>query len=209
MRLLRALEAIQKSLCNPKNILKGIEGILTCPLWLQIYVSIVNSPVEYYSFYYYIDITYDVLLIFPQLFGKLKHDILYKLCRDGALSDLIKIHARFQFVEWRLTPHDDIRSNYNQAFRYACARGHLDVAQWLYTTFQLTVTDVRFNYNQAFRYACARGHLDTAKWLYKNFQLTADDARFYNNYAFKWSQHHGHQDVCGWLVATFGESVKV
>ena len=87
------VEAILSSQFDAKKLKKsrpGVKCILTCPLWLQIYVSIVNRSIgTYYSQY---SITYDVLLIFPRLFDKFKCQILRKLCEDGVLCDLIKIH---------------------------------------------------------------------------------------------------------------------
>src|SRR3990172_12309504 len=124
MRLLcaNALEAVLSSKFDGKYLRKGVKGILTCPLWLQIYVSIVHSRLAgvnrsieaYYSKY----ITYDVLLIFPRLFDKLNLYILRHLCEKGALHYLIKIHDRF---EWS---RNDVRSLHNYAFRWACNRGH-------------------------------------------------------------------------------------
>ena len=166
MRLLRAnaLEAVHASRIDAKKFDKGVKGILlTCPLWLQIYVSIVHRSIKTcYSKLF----TYDVLLIFPRFFDKFKHDILRHLCYKGALHDLIKIHDRF---EWSKI---DVRSNGNYAFRWACTHGHLDVAKWLYTVFQLTVDDARSFNNYAFRYACANGHQNVCDWLVATFGET-------------------------------------
>ena len=210
MRLLRAnaLEAVLSSQFDTKNLRKGVKGILTCPLWLQIYVSIVHSRlagVNRYVLYRKRALcTYEVLLIFPRFFDKFKCDILRHLCYKGALHDLIKIYDRF---EWSVAPGNDVRSLHNYAFIYACMYGHLDVAQWLYTTFQRTFDDVRDII--VFRLACSFGHLDVAKWLFTVFQLTAADARSKDNLAFRLARTYGHQNVCYWLVATFGENVKV
>ena len=213
MRLLRAnaLEAVNSSRFNTKTPLHGVKSVLTSPLWIQVYVSILNRTIVNR----YIDnipiipfrigvsietrycnrITYDILLIFPQLFDIFKHQILWGLCRSGALHDLLKIHDRF---EWS---HDDIRV-YNWAFKCACERGHLDVAQWLYTVFQLTVNDARDSY--VFRNTCHNGHLHVAKWLYTTFHLTVDDVRIQNIGEFPL----GRQDVRDWLIATFGLTVR-
>ena len=237
MRLLRALVPIQKSLFDAENTLKDVKCqlLLVCPLWLQIYVLIVNSPVEYYCFYYRKDlITYDFLLIFPQLFTKFRYEILYELCKVGALHDLIKLQTHFEWSQ------DDVRKRNNALFSCVCQEGRLAVAKWLFTTFQLTATDVRWFDNYAFRIACYRGRLDTAKWLYTTFHLTIDDVRWCNDYVFKvacqhghlntakwlysvcqltindvksindaftWARDYGQRDVCNWLVATFGDAV--
>src|SRR3989304_10490000 len=137
MRFLRGVEAIHLSLVNGGKKRKG-KILLACPLWLQTYVSIanrfVNLAIKTYHQRCRKFITYDVLLIFPQLFDKFKCDILRKLCMDNALHNLIKIHDRF---EWS---RDDVLSD---GFRWACSCGHLDTAKWLYTVFQLTVDDAR------------------------------------------------------------------
>ena len=205
MRLLRGLEAVQSSLFNGKKRRKG-RLLSVCQLWLHVCVSSVNRFVNRFVNSYDVEyrkcITYDVLLIFPQLFDKWKCYILSELCKKDDLRDLIKIHVRF---EWS---RDDVRSYHNCAFTWACGKGHLDVAQWLFTVFQLTVDDVRSLGNKAFRHACEYGHLDVAKWLFTVFQLTVEDAQSCDNYAFKCARHYGHQNVCNWLVSTFGESVK-
>ena len=204
MRLLRAnvVEAVHASRINAKiRLRKGVKGILTCQLWLHKCVSIINRSIENYYTWYSNCITYDILLIFPQLFDEFKYQILPNLCFKGALYDLIQIHDRFVWSPY------DVRSFTNKAFQYACCQGHLDVANWLYTVFHLTIKDVRSMDNMAFRFACEYGRLNVAKWLYTVFQLTVADVRSENNDAFRCAYRMGHQDVCDWLVATFGESV--
>src|SRR3990172_12784281 len=98
MRFLRAnaLEAVHASRFDAEKKRKGVKCILSCPLWLQTYVSIVNkSMVIYYWWSSNFMITYDILLILPQFFDRFKHQILYNLCLHGALHDLIKIHDQF------------------------------------------------------------------------------------------------------------------
>ena len=163
MRLLRGLEAVHASRNVLRIYVKGVKSMLTCSLWLQIYVSVVNRYIENYFNYYRKSVTYDVLLIFPRLFDKLKCSMLSNLCRDGDLRDLIKIHARF---EWSLY---DVRYHRNSAFIWACCYGHLDVIKWLYTTLQLTVNDVRCDHNHAFRSARDCGHKDVCNWLVATF----------------------------------------
>ena len=234
MRLLRSLEAVYLSRIIVKKPCKCAKYILTCPLWLQIYVSIVHRSIKTWYSPYGRHITYDVLLIFPRFFDKCKPEILYQLCNKNDLRDLIKIHYRFgwsrddveqyyidivlqlacrhgnlNMAKWLYTvlqlTVDDVRFSENQTFKHACKYGNLDMAQWLYTTFQLTVDDARSEDNYAFRHACIYGYLDVAQWLYTTFQLTVDDARVgYNETRLK-----SRQNVCDWLVATFGVSVIV
>ena len=70
------------------------------------------------------------------------------------------------FVEWS---QNDVRSDNNYAFQKACWFGHLDVAQWLYTTFHLTIDDARSCHKYAFRYAYDLGHQDVCNWLVATF----------------------------------------
>ena len=166
MRFLRAnaFEAVHASRFDAEKKRKGVKCILSCPLWLQTYVSIVNKSIVIdYRWYSNSIITNDVLLIFPQFFDRFNHRILYNLCIHGALDDLIKIHDLF---EWS---HEDVRSNGNRAFRLACGNGHLDVAKWLYTTFHLTGDDARSKNNQALKNTCAYGHIDVCNWLVATF----------------------------------------
>ena len=166
MRLLRAVEAVHSSQCTIEWFLynaevrltaKGVKGILSCQLWLHIYVSIVNRSIEY-DFKYYTGccefITYDVLLNFPSLFDLYKCDILYELCKKGALHDLIKIHDQFEWSQ------DDVPGT-NWAFRVACSNGYLDIAKWLSTVFNLTVTDT----DGAYLLAIFKHHQDVRDWL--------------------------------------------
>ena len=95
-----AVEAVFSSRIDAKKPCNGVKASFcqSYPLWLQIYVSIVNRYIEdYYDYVHYVHIrdfiTFDVLLIFQQLFDKFRDQILYKLCDVGALHDLIKIHA--------------------------------------------------------------------------------------------------------------------
>ena len=182
-----------------KRGVKGVKYVLTCQLWLQIYVSIVNRDAGSYYPLRNTRITYDLVLIFPRLFDLCKCGILVWLCYDGSLHELIKIHDRF---EWS---HKDVRSVDNRAFGCACAFGHLEVAKWLYETFQLNVTASCSK--EIFSNACGRGQLDVAKWLYTVFHYSVDDVRSNDNDIFSSPLDNRHEDVCDWLVATFGESV--
>ena len=103
---------------------------------------------------------------------------------------------------------EDAQREHNRAFRWACARGHLIVAQWLADQFALTVEDARAKDNAAFRWACEQGHLDVVQWLAERFALTTEDARVMDNSALGWSCAKGHLQVARWLVAQFQLTVE-
>ena len=159
MRLLRGVEAVLSSNFNIKRRYDSVKTILSCPLWLQTYVSIVNRCIEHiYHCNNCNHITYDVLLIFPRLFDKCKYEILDELCMKGALHDLIKIHDQFEWSQ------DDIQG-INLAFIVACSNGYLDIAKWLSTVFHLTVADT----DRTYLLANFKHHQDVREWLVNTF----------------------------------------
>ena len=65
----------------------------------------------------------------------------------------------------------DIHANNEFAFQWACYRGHLGVAQWLW---ELGYSDpvgigkigIHADNEWAFQWACNNGHLGVAQWLF-------------------------------------------
>ena len=57
----------------------------------------------------------------------------------------------------------DILRKASKGFYYNCKKGHLIVAQWLYSTDNVDIHD---NNECTFRWSCENGHLDVAQWLY-------------------------------------------
>lgn len=213
MRLLRAMDAVHSSRFDAKKFDKCIKYILTCPLWLKVYVSSVNRSIVNRLMCRWDNhdrrctrITYDVLLIFPRLFDRYQGKILSDLCTYGNLRDLLKIHSRF---EWSVTDNDEHNIIFHIAFKLACKHGHLHVAKWLYTAFQRTLGFRSYETPDAFSAACKHGHLDVAKWLHTVYQLTIDKSviALHGDEPYRTAHRDGYQNVCDWLVATFGESV--
>ncbi len=61
---------------------------------------------------------------------------------------------------------------YYDAFLGACTKGHLQIAQWLFTS--KPNIDISFVHERAFIRACASGYLQIAQWLY-NLRLEMDN----------------------------------
>ena len=58
-------------------------------------------------------------------------------------------------------PHINIFAENEEAFRWACRNGNLELAKWLY---QIKPTiDVSAGNEYAFRYACINGHFEVVK----------------------------------------------
>ena len=109
---------------------------------------------------------------------------------------------------------------YNEAFRFACEKGHLKVAQWLLET--NPNIDI-FQYNEiSFLSACEKGHLEVVKWLYAKKQediyrdhvydpicnynkdpsfceLCEDPSSYNYNNAFGFACKNGNLKVAQWL----------
>jgi hypothetical protein len=92
----------------------------------------------------------------------------------------------------------------NYAFTRSCDRGHLEAAQWLFTTLGAEWAKASYGAKHALCLACLGGHLPVAKWLTKMFSLTATDARTRCNYPLRRSCENGHLSVAQWLVDAFG-----
>ena len=96
----------------------------------------------------------------------------------------------------KVKPKINVSAEDNQAFRYACSNGHLEVAKWLLTV----KSDVNISeYNEhAFRSACHSGHQEIAKWLLSvkpDINISAND-----EHAFRSACHNGHQEIAKWLL---------
>jgi hypothetical protein len=79
-------------------------------------------------------------------------------------NNSLNIHSRNEFV-----------------FRWACADGHLNVAQWLYNISYEKANDkinIRINNDFPFRCACNADHKDIAEWL---CTINKDYKIIYNN----------------------------
>ena len=64
---------------------------------------------------------------------------------------------------------DDIRTNNNEALRYTCRNGHLEVVKYLIAQ-GLTLDDISTNDNEALKSACKYGHLEIVEYLKSFYQ---------------------------------------
>jgi hypothetical protein len=130
-------------------------------------------------------------------------DLRWALATFGAPVDdwLLEKVARVECMELLVRDHSVQPST---ALRSSCANGHLAVAQWLTSTFNLTADDARADDNKTLRFSCWNGHLAVVQWLVSTFNLTAEDARDCDNSAFRWSCKNGHLALAQWLASTFG-----
>ena len=101
--------------------------------------------------------------------------------QNGKLPEIQSFYEQYKL-------HDE------EAFCWACRKGHLDVAQWLYKN-KPTIDISSYN-DYAFRYACQNGHLDVAQWLYK-IKHTSDISDL--NELFRIACYNGHLNVAQWL----------
>ena len=92
--------------------------------------------------------------------------------------------------------------NYDKdMFCIVCENGHLEVAKWLTSHFDLTPDNARVNNNHSFHYSCVNGHLEVARWLTSHFDLTRDDTHVDYNYILRDSCKNGHLEIVKWLTS--------
>ena len=91
----------------------------------------------------------------------------------------------------------------NAMFRLACGKGHLEVAEWVYS---LGDVDIHALGDYAFRWACGNGHLKVAKWVYS---LGDVNIYTYGDYAFWWACKSGHLEVAKWIYSLGGVDIHV
>ena len=103
-----------------------------------------------------------------------------------------------------------LHANDDYAFRWACGRGHQDIAKWLWKvcpdeekTAMLHAKD-----NLAFRMACDRGHHKITEWLF-DFYETDVRLRLYKKHVkngLLWSKLDGYEQIAmfndqEWLIS--------
>lgn len=125
--------------------------------------------------------------------------LLWRAAREDS-----KDAAEWLVEEFNITQYD-ARSLDNLALREACAAGHLDMAAWIASTFDLfDPADGRTCDNEILRTACATGEVDVAEWVAETYGLTTDDARARSNEALVGACCRGDAQLVEWLIGRFG-----
>jgi len=88
-------------------------------------------------------------------------------------------------------------------FNWACEKGHLEVAQWLYS---LGDVNIHIFNEYPFRWACQKGHLEVAQWLYS---LGDVNIHINDEEAFICTCRNGHLEVAQWLYSLGNVNIHI
>ena len=111
-----------------------------------------------------------------------------KACKEENLEEAITIYNKDK---------PNIHAIDDEAFRYACYNGHINIAQWLYSLEDKP--NIHAKNEEAFRYACYDGYINIAQWLFgleDKPNIHADDDE-----AFRFACLNGHINIAQWLVS--------
>jgi hypothetical protein len=109
-------------------------------------------------------------------------------------SRLFGIVGSQRLIEYFLRK-DDNQLKHDEIFAEVCSNGHLSVAQWLLSTYDV---NIHFWDDQPFRFACCNGHLSVVQWLHSlgRVNIHAED-----DHAFRNAYCNGHLPVLHWLYS--------
>jgi hypothetical protein len=111
-----------------------------------------------------------------------------ELCKKGDLT------GAQEYL--RLNPEVNIFQNIWGVFNNACAKGHLELAQWLLQVSGERGQDIPIS-DTNFFWACAGGHLEVAQWL---LQLNPNiNISCMNEYPFRIACDKGYLELAQWL----------
>jgi len=113
-------------------------------------------------------------------------------CMRGNLQE-----AKCIFYKYKLNIH----INNDEAFRYACNSGNINIAKWLYSLEDKP--NIHANDDEVFRYACYTGNINIAQWLYEledkpNIHALCDAA-------FRIACYYDNISIVNWLVTISNE----
>lgn len=134
----------------------------------------------------------DIIAVKNHHFYNVLNNCFQDACTFGHLSI-----SKLIFQHYTILPNNWQPSylGYSYAFRCACERGHLDVAQWLYSV--KPELDISSAKNYAFRSAFIHGHLEVAQWLY-SVKPDMDMVAFRD--AFRHACDRGYLSMAQWLL---------
>lgn len=167
---------------NHLSVLKWLHTLRATPKNTDIYNMYDSACALNYP-----EIVYFLLKTFPTKLPS-EHEKGFELaCRYGHL-DL----AKRLLIEQDYVTDEEL----DTVFRETCARGQLNVAKWLFQTFEWRVAGEQ-TLDFAFRKACGNGHLDVAKWLvstWPDINVTSLDMQ-----ALCLACKNAHLDVVRWI----------
>jgi hypothetical protein len=113
-------------------------------------------------------------------------DSFIQACKKGNLKKAINIYTKHK---------PNIHTRDDEAFRYACVFGHINIAQWLYGLDDKP--NIHADDDYAFRFVCLIGYINIAQWLYgledkPNIHALDDEA-------FRFTCSSGHINIAQWL----------
>jgi hypothetical protein len=120
------------------------------------------------------------------------------LCQEG---DLLGAQRCLQYNPTQYNPTN--ANIYDTAFFNTCARGHLEVAQWLLQISEEKGQDIDIS-EKVFHITCYHGHLEVAQWLLLTkpmIDISAND-----ELAFRYACFNGHLHIAQWLFQVSKEN---
>ncbi len=158
-------------------------------------------------------------------------------CEYGRLETAMWVAKEYSMTPRNVKAIKYRHSQISHPLGLACANDHLEVAQWLTTTFNLTAEDARYDESWALVGACTNGYIDVvkwlvetfsftrrdikplfaetcaggylvlAKWMVEKFRLTINDVRGDIRHEFQCVRIYGFPEVVKWLVETFSLTI--
>ena len=147
----------------------------------------------------------------PEELRRCARTFLARLCTRGDVGLVCMFDAKCAIMI------DDVRWQNGTALGIACACGHLALAQWLTSRFDLTAADVLGQFGPDWHAiygcgglplacACARGHLHIMQWAAERFRLAARDIRAMR--ALIYACDNDHLGLARWLTERYGLTAR-
>jgi hypothetical protein len=88
----------------------------------------------------------------------------------------------------------------NIPFNYACAEGHFELLQWMYSLPNHNI-NIHNDYEESFIHACYKGRLDICKWLYSLDPNNQIDVHINSDMPIYNAKLSGNQELVDWLTS--------